>query len=334
MIIPKTAKIKILIPIIISVFIVGGIIGFFFHTMWSSPASSTSSTQVRADLSQYKYINPLLFSDGPKSTEPALVTLSSNLSKYISGTKADGSVASVSAYFRDLNTGQWTGVDEDGLYTPSSMIKVVAMMSALKLAESNPSILSEKLYFTRSTNGQQEYKADDDLTDGYYSLQDLIAVMIKNSDNDAYYAIVSDPNIKNEFVQIYNIFRLPDVGLQQGATDFMSPKSYAELYRVLYNSSFFDWDLSEQVLDLLTQTTFNQGLVAGVPTGTVVAHKFGENTNELHDCGIVYYPDHPYLVCIMTKGSNLTEMQTAIAGISKSIWNFVDSEYNATSTSN
>ena len=113
----------------------------------------------------------------------------------------------------------------------------------------------------------------------------------------------------------------------------MSPKSYSALFRVLYNSSLFPWSLSEQVLDLLSHTSFSKGLVAGVPEGTPVSHKFGENTavatdgtiveRELHDCGIVYYPNDPYLVCVMTKGQDFSVLETVISDISKMAYGFV-----------
>ncbi|MCX6719655.1 MAG: serine hydrolase [Candidatus Staskawiczbacteria bacterium] len=59
---------------------------------------------------------------------------------------------------------------------------------------------------------------------------------------------------------------------------------------------------------MLSKTTFNDGLVAGVPKGTTVSHKFGmyatskdENITdlELHDCGIIYYKTTPYLLCVV-----------------------------------
>jgi beta-lactamase class A len=79
-------------------------------------------------------------------------------------------------------------------------------------------------------------------------------------------------------------------------------------------------------LALLKQSEFSQGLLAGVPPGIAVAHKFGERgyTNaskkELHDCGIVYCPQRPYVLCIMTKGTDMKEQAKAISGISKAVY--------------
>ena len=80
------------------------------------------------------------------------------------------------------------------------------------------------------------------------------------------------------------------------------------------------------MLNLLSQSTFNLGIVAGVPQGIVVAHKFGERgfsdpniPNQLHDCGIVY-AKKPYLVCIMTQGQDYNTLAGEIADISKMIY--------------
>jgi hypothetical protein len=64
----------------------------------------------------------------------------------------------------------------------------------------------------------------------------------------------------------------------------------------------------------------------------IVAHKFGErimgDSFQLHDCGIVYYPDNPYLLCVMTKGHDFYKQQTAIQIISKFIYNKISQKVN------
>ena len=87
----------------------------------------------------------------------------------------------------------------------------------------------------------------------------------------------------------------------------------------------------------MTLTTFTKGIMGGVPSDMVVAHKFGENTNylnsgivanhELHDCGIVYYSNHPYLLCVMTRGTDLSALQGAIEDISRTAYKSIDAFY-------
>ena len=67
-----------------------------------------------------------------------------------------------------------------------------------------------------------------------------------------------------------------------------------------------------------------------------MAHKFGENTDidlttgtqvdkELHDCGIVYVPQKPYLLCVMTRGQDFNSLTNVISSISKIVYNLVTS---------
>ena len=74
----------------------------------------------------------------------------------------------------------------------------------------------------------------------------------------------------------------------------------------------------------------SHGIVAGVPAGVKVAHKFGEGTgstsdNEsvvsiLNDCGIVYKKDHPYIICIMTEGTDFSDMEKVLGRISRTVY--------------
>jgi len=316
------------------ILVLGVVIGWFSYK-YENITKPSISTSVRLDLPQYKLINPPLFSQSPKSMLPAFVTLQNLLSNYIASTTKNGAASSVSVYFRYFGNSQWTGVNEDETYTPASMLKVVAMMATLELAESNPSILNEKLPYVISSSSpfEQYYQPNDSLRTGDYPAQDLIAAMIKYSDNNALYGLLSDNRINNEDTEIYNLFRLPSVSATD-TSDYMSPKSYSNLFISLYNSSLFPWSLSDQVLNLLATTTFTQGIVAGVPSGTIVAHKFGESSDvnsagvvidkQLHDCGIVYDLGSPYLLCVMTKGQDYPVLAGVISGISNLVYNYVN----------
>jgi beta-lactamase class A len=87
--------------------------------------------------------------------------------------------------------------------------------------------------------------------------------------------------------------------------------------------------MSEKALKLLSQIKYTDALVKGINNPQIiVSHKFGERTfndtgeKQLHDCGIVYIPQKPYLVCIMTRGDDFTKLSSSIAQISKTIYQF------------
>jgi beta-lactamase class A len=119
----------------------------------------------------------------------------------------------------------------------------------------------------------------------------------------------------------------------------ISPRHYSLFFRVLYSGTYLDKALSEQALQLLSETTYTNGLVGDLPDGLVVAHKFGqhigregtpnqEKSRELHDCGIVYYKPSPYFVCIMTRGTNLEDLESSIRDVSHLIYQNVSTPHD------
>lgn len=287
---------------------------------------------------QYALINPLIFTESDQRLYPEFDGLDAAINRYVKGAESDGDASSVSVYFRELNNGHWTGTDENETYEPSSMLKVAVMIAYLRsaMAQSNLSngsvegYLSQRLYYPGADEAGQHYTSAHHLAPGYRSMSDLIDTMIVDSDNVATKVLVSDN--ESQFQSVYEDFRLPPTPTGS-VTDYMTARSYSVVFRALYNASYLPRSLSEQALELLTKTDFTEGLVAGVPKDTVIAHKFGEHTyalsdgtavsRELHDCGIVYYPDHPYFLCIMTKGHDFPKLQSVISGLSKLIYDYV-----------
>ena len=157
--------------------------------------------------------------------------------------------------------------------------------------------------------------------------------MIVHSDNAALFVLLSHVN-PAALDGIYKelLISAPD---SLKPDDWLTVREYSSFFRVLYNASYLNKAMSEKALSLLSQIDFQNGIVAGVPAGTTVAHKFGERRlaggaqAQLHDCGIVYYPRQPYLLCVMTRGDDLSKLADVIKDISAAVHREVDAQVQA-----
>jgi beta-lactamase class A len=213
------------------------------------------------------------------------------------------------------------------------MMKVAVMITYFKEAEQDPDILQKILVYSTSTVDQINgvpFSAASGLQVGKsYSVEKLIEAMIINSDNGAKDVLLDNIN-QQSFVEVHTDLGLPNPAAVQNYT--ITAKQYAVLLRVLYGATYLGRQYSEKALQIMSQATYNEGLVAGVPKGTAVAQKFGEaldSTNpsapeiNLSDCGIIYHPTHPYILCVMTKGKNINSLTQTISSISNVVWNQV-----------
>jgi beta-lactamase class A len=77
-----------------------------------------------------------------------------------------------------------------------------------------------------------------------------------------------------------------------------------------------------EMLSFMTQEWFRQGIFAGIPAGTVAAHKTGSFDGATHDVAIVWGPAGPYLLAILTDRSYEWE---PIAAVSDAVWRYFES---------
>ena len=278
---------------------------------------------------QYKFINPLLECDSTNFIEnPHLSKLKSNVNNYINNQINQKQIDFASVYYRDLNNGPWFGINEKEKFSPSSLIKVPLMITYLKLAEADPSILQKPLLNTATHDpSSQNFPPQITLIPNQkYTVDELIRRMIVYSDNMAYNLL--NDNVNGSVVMsVYNDLGV-DISSAQADPNgnIISVTGYSSFFRILYNSSYLNRDMSEKALKYLSQSVFTQGLVAGVPNDIVVSHKFGERQyldtgeKQLHDCGIIYDPDIPYLLCVMTRGNNFSNLISTIKNISNMVY--------------
>jgi beta-lactamase class A len=301
--------------------------------------NGVSITQsVRQNHSGYKLINPLLDCEGAEKSFVELLPFKQKTSDFVNKINdADPTVDFMAVYFRDLNNGPWFGINEETDFIPASLLKVPVMMTFFKEAETDPEILKKEYTYhaaDKTPSVQQEIPPAKRLEDGKsYSVEDLLYRMIAYSDNLAQYVLMDHVNV-DTLKQVFSDFNLPLPNESKSPAQ-MNVKGYASFIRILFNGSYLGKAYSEKALEFLADSQFKDGLVAGVPSGMIVAHKFGErefadqDLKQLHDCGIVYYPNHPYLLCVMSRGRDLGNMADKIAQVSKFVYTQVDSQFKA-----
>lgn len=308
-----------------SSFLLGVVIGSVVTYTVKVNAALPVSRSLRLSDPEHKLISPLLLAD---SGRPADRSITDKLKVETYDLLNIPNMQTISIYFRDLKTGIWAGVGEDTEYDPASLLKVPVMIAWYKKAEENPNVLYKTLLYTG-------HDLDSSLqTGGTYTVRDLIKIMITKSDNAAKDLLLSeldDATINSVFSDL----GIETWGSEPGSSEHISPAIYSRFLRILYNASYINRDYSQEALELLSHTDFNAGIVAGVPEGTTVAHKYGsygseeERVVELHDCGIVYHPTHPYLLCVMTRGTvgvGASTLENVIKTTSETIYKLVDQE--------
>lgn len=283
----------------------------------------------------YNFINPLLECDSSNiSQDKNLSSLKKSIEFIINQDVGNSKISFASVYYRDLNNGPWFGINAGEYFSPASLIKVPVLMAYLKSAETDSSLLNKKILNTKTFDYSQQNITPTSMLEinKEYTVDDLLNRMITYSDNAAYELLLN--NIDNS--KIFEIYKDLDVDISKAENNpngnIITVKDYASFFRILFNASYLNQKMSEKALNILSQTQYSKGLVAGLPSGTTVAHKFGEHQflpskdKQLHDCGIVYLTKKPYLICIMSRSSDFNKAASFIQQVSKTVYNYLSIE--------
>jgi len=315
---------------------------------WSIAALFFPTKQIKAlresDIASsggYTFTDPLLGLTAIGNTNaPEYAQLQTQIQNYINSQKGNG-LSSASVKFSDIEASEGFTINPDQLYDPASLTKVPLAMTYYALAEQGYSpILSDKITYSGAPNldASVDIKPSVEFTAGQtYTVRALIEHMLRYSDNNAEQLLADHLSGSGHLDALQLLF--DDLGVKINPTDpnYMSIQSYSLLLRALFNATYLDRQDSELMLKLLSESDFNSGLRAGVPGNIPIAEKFGNARvlsstgvivgDELHNCGIIYYPGHPYLLCIMTKGSDIPDLEGVIAQISKDAYGDIAARY-------
>ena len=85
-----------------------------------------------------------------------------------------------------------------------------------------------------------------------------------------------------------------------GAYNITTARDIATLFEMLVNGTVVSADDSAEMLDLLSGQQINDRIPAELPNGTRVAHKTGDLDNSVHDVGVIFAPNSPIVVVVLS----------------------------------
>lgn len=248
------------------------------------------------------------------------------LKDLIAKVQKSGEITYASVYYRDLNNGPWFGINEADKFFPASLLKLPLAMSLYDRAEIDTGLLSREVIFKEDpevSSQLQPFAGSEKLVDGKkYTVQYLLDLMLRESDNNAANTLAQIAGMK----VIDDVYHNLGLDLPQPGQDYrIDTHKYASFFRILYNATYADKVASEKILQTLSDATFTEGLVSGTPKDVIVSHKFGtrrvdDTTVQLHDCGIIYAAQRPYILCIMTQGNDFNTLARFIKDASWAVY--------------
>jgi beta-lactamase class A len=268
----------------------------------------------------YKLIRPLFFSDIANESDQYAI-LKKNVSDLVEQKITTGTLADFGLYFRNMNDGSWFSYNVNQGFHPGSLTKIPILITYLKMAELNPSLLNKEIIFDKKPAYLPEQTFNEPTIEigKKYTIRDLLFHMIVYSDNSATTLLTNNINA-DIFIKLFSDIGIPGPPLAD-ANYQISAYEMSKFLRILYNSTFLNANSSEYGMSLLTQARFHEGILAGLPANITVAHKFGEagpkELRELHETAIVFLEKTPYLITVMTKGKDIQSQAALIKQISE-----------------
>jgi beta-lactamase class A len=230
-------------------------------------------------------------------------------------------------YFEYLPTGTSIGVNEKNEFHAASLFKLPVVMAYYRMKERTKT-KDDPMVTIKQDQLNNEFGNLWKKGEGYkLNLSEAVRLAIEESDNTAAQVVTSNIT-KEDFNAVYEGL---DINLEtdkEGA--ILTAKSYSSILKALYFSSVLNKDSSSEILALLTKTKFPDKLAAGIPDKVVVAHKIGDfkdkdGKNEAFtDCGIVYVPRRPYVLCMLSVGDEQTARER-MQKTSKTIYDYISS---------
>jgi beta-lactamase class A len=249
--------------------------------------------------------------------------------------------ADVGVAFRSLDGQTAWSYHSDDVFHAASTMKIPVMIELfhqvregkVKLDGSLP--IKNEFYSLADGSVFTLDPKDDSETDLYKAvgqtrtLSQLCELMITVSSNFATNLLIQKLGVENIRASVHslhadgmNVLRgvEDNKAFQEGLMNTTTAEGLAVLLEAIAKGEAVDANASRQMVEILERQKFNEGIPAGVPAGTQVAHKTGELTKLHHDAAIVY-AKRPFVLVVLVRGlEDIDDSSAVMADITRELY--------------
>jgi beta-lactamase class A len=221
--------------------------------------------------------------------------------------------------------------DEESFHAASTMkipvmIELFHQARQARLKLDDPLLVKNRFHSLADGSFYTLDPADDSETDLYKvvgetrTLRQLSELMITASSNLATNLLIEELGVDNIRATVHTL-RADGMNVLRGVEDnkaFLkglnnttTARGLELLLEAIAHGEAIDQESSRQMIAILERQKFNEGIPAGLPRGTRVAHKTGEITKIHHDAAIVFAPK-PFVLVILVRGLAETKDSAAL----------------------
>ncbi len=249
--------------------------------------------------------------------------------------------AEVGVAFRTLDGKAEWFYNADDVFHAASTMKVPVLIELFRQAREGKVKLDDALVIKNEFQSLADGSiytldaADDSDADLYKAagqtrtLRQLAELMITVSSNFATNLLIEKLGVENIRATVHalhadgmNVLRGVEDGnaFAKGMNNTTTARGLLELLDAIARGEAVDRESSRDMIEILERQKFNDGIPAGLPAGTRVAHKTGEITKIHHDAAIVFAPK-PFVLVILVRGlADIKESSALMADVTREIY--------------
>jgi beta-lactamase class A len=247
----------------------------------------------------------------------------------------------------DLRSGERLSIRGDEQFPSASVIKLPILVELFHQLERGPLKLSDQIVMIpadqKPGSGVLQFlSAPHQLT-----LLDAATFMIILSDNSATNLVIDKVGIPPVNTRMDSLgyrstklhskvfgraLSIDTVGSRKWGLGVTTPNDIADILTRLYRGQIVSDTASKTMIGILKKNLDDSQIPRYLPADASVAHKTGALNASRHDCGIIYSPQHDYVLCALTK-ENVdqtwridNEAQVTIADLARITHEFMTSQ--------
>ena len=285
-------------------------------------------------------------SGSPAQAQQRLVDstpIGETVNKRIERLIADSGAETVAVAFCDLVTGEELLINPDESFHAASTMKVPVMVEVFRQARGRLLSLDDRLTIKNEfpsivdgTRYSLSPDSDSDVTlykriGQSETIRELVRLMIDVSSNLATNLLIERVTAERVMVTMREIgarsIRVlrgveDSKAFQKGLNNTITARDLMLILRYIAQRSAVSPRDSDEMIEVMLDQKFNEGIPAGLPKVVRVAHKTGSITGINHDAAIVYPPGRkPYVLVVLTRGlADERKAQTLIREISREVY--------------